>query len=137
VKINLSQDHEAVSERPQSKDVPFLPRLGKCRWALSSHERSYSEKDIQTYFAHLGKAVVRCLLQFQEIFTFKSPDDVQIQSRFGAFFRGVTETQESVPWSSVAQGWLVVPDKGLSSGAEESGGVFSNSPNLQVAKCDA
>lgn len=80
VKTNLSQGHEAVSERPRSKDALLLARAWKMQTVgLSSHSRSCSEKGMDSCFAHLGKAVVRRLPQFQEIFTLKSPDGVQIQ----------------------------------------------------------
>ena len=74
------------------------------------------------------------LLQLQEIFIFRSLGDLQVQLGFYAFFRCVTWIQESILWSLVD--WLAVPDRGLSSKAEESssGGVLSTRQNLQVYK---
>ena len=69
-----------------------------------------------------------CLLQFREIFTFRSPEDVQVQSECGASFRCVVNPRVvflGVWWH---KGWLVVLDGGLSSDAEDSssGSVFSS-----------
>lgn len=55
------------------------------------------------------------LLQFLEIFIFRSPLGVQVQLGFGAFFRCDTWIQESFPWGLAAQ--ALVP---LQHGWEES-----------------
>lgn len=80
--------------------------------AVSCQERgrrSKSEqrwKDLQAWARHLGKAVsVRChLLQFLEVFTFRSSIDVQVQLGSCVYFRCDTWIQESILWSLVAQG---------------------------------
>lgn len=40
-----------------------------------------------------------CLLQFLDIFNFKSLSVVQVQSAFGAFFRFDMQIQKSTAWS--------------------------------------
>ena len=47
--------------------------------------------------------LIRCLLQFQKIFTFRSPDDMWVQSVSGTFWRDVTWIYESIPWHLVTQ----------------------------------
>ena len=59
----------------------------------------------QGWSGHLRKTVSRDVIYFnQEIFMFTSPDGVEVQSGFVAFFRYVTGIQESVLWDLVAQG---------------------------------
>ena len=52
----------------------------------------------------LRSCLIRCLLlPFWEICTFRLPGRVQVHSGLGAFFRGVTWTQEPIPWSLAAR----------------------------------
>ena len=70
-----------------------------------------------------------CLLQFRNILTFESADNVQkVQSGLGAFFWCIIGIQESVPWAHQHMGLLAVPDRAVSSETEEdpSGSIFSN-----------
>lgn len=79
------------------------------------------------------------LLQFWEIFTFRSPGGVQIQSGLGAFFRLSRESRSLLPGVWRHKGWLAGPDRGLSCEVEESlfEGVFSNRWSVQLSKCFA
>ena len=70
---------------------------------------------------------------------FQAADEGAGPVRGHAFFRSVMWIQEPLPWSLVAQNWVAVLDRGLSSevGENTSGSVSSNRQNLQVAWCDA
>lgn len=76
--------------------------------------------------------LIRChLLQFWEIFSFRSSDNVQIQSGFGTFLYVSCESKSllGVWWH---KGWLTVRDRGLSSEVEESS---SGGASFQQTKC--
>ena len=65
--------------------------------------------------------LIRCqLLQFWEIFTFRSTDGCQFESKFCAFFRCVCEYKSLFPEIWWHKGWLSVPDRGLTSEFEDS-----------------
>ena len=86
------------------------------------HHQTFGDK-LPTDLVQLSckSCVVRCrLLQFWEIFTLRSPGDVQVQSWLGAFFGCVMRIQrESFPWSFVAQGLVNSTSLGLFSKSEE------------------
>lgn len=71
------------------------------------------------------------------IFTFRSLDNVQVQSVLS--FDVSHESPSLLPGVWQHKNWFAVSDGGLSSKVKESlhGGAFSNRQNLQLAKCDA
>ena len=56
--------------------------------------------------------LIRChLLQFQKIFTFRSPDVVQVQSGLVLSLGVSCESKHLFPWAWWHKGWLAVPDR--------------------------
>lgn len=81
---------------------------------------------------------MRChLLQFLEIFTFRSPVGVQVQSGFGTLLIW-RESRSLFPAVWQPKDCLIVPGRGPSNKIEESTcrGVFSNRQKSLVARCD-
>lgn len=93
------------------KGSPFCNRLGNASksvvfWRKTGRRKSENEQGkegMQAWSGHLWKAVsFSChLLQFLEIFPFRSPVGVQVQSGFSVFFSCDTWIQESIPCSFV------------------------------------
>lgn len=83
----------------------------------------------------LESFLVRChQLQFWEIFTFRSPNDVHFYSGFSAFFRHAMLIQESNLGIWWHKAWLAILDRVLSSevGDNSSGDVF---PKIKFLGC--
>lgn len=96
----------------QKKSFPPFSRDWKIWTRISSfHEsegRSNSENKVYIFPQDIllqtswENCLIGCwLLQFQEIYNFKSLDGVQVQSGWDPFFRCVTWFQESICWSFV------------------------------------
>lgn len=69
---------------------------------------------------------------------FRSPDDVK-SSQYLVLSLGMShESKRLLPQVWWHKSWLAVPDRGLSSNAEECSlaGVFCNRRNLQITRCD-
>ena len=84
--------------------------------------------------------LIRChVLQFWEICTFRSPDDVQASQGLVPSLSVSCESKSIFLGVWLHKGWLAVLDRGLSSKVEanSSGGIFSNRQNLQEVRCDA
>lgn len=111
----------------------FCKGLGN---VFQKREQRKSENEIGKE-GHLGKDISCHLLQFLEIFIFRSQSGMQVQSGFGAFFSCDIWTQESILWSLAAKGWLIIPVRGLSNEESLSRNVFFNRSNLWVARNDA